>query len=137
MEPVIPIIGFFAVLAFALAITSCAQTRRRRVVGAVVAFGWSCLMFMAASTVESFNLNIWYSSAADGLLESSVVAIEAGQADRVATELSAMREKLAGTYEHRGNFNELAAATAKRIRSATETGDTSRKRPRPDEMPSQ
>lgn len=137
MEPVIPIIGFFAVLAFALAITACAQTRRRRIVGAVVAFGWSCLMFTAASMVESFNLNIWYSSAADGLLESSVDAIEAGQADRVSTELSAMREKLVVTYEHRGNFNELAAATAKRIRFATETRDPSRKRPRPDEMPSQ
>ncbi len=124
MEPMLIIVVFFAILAVLLGIACCASSRRGRIIGAIVAFGWSCLMFMAANMAESFNLNIWYSSAADDLLESSIEAIDAGQADQVSAELSAMREELEVTYEHRGNFNELARATAKRIRSASPPGDT-------------
>ena len=74
-------------------------------------------MFIAANMAESFNLNIWYSAAADDLLESSIEAINTGDADRVSVELTAMREDLEVTYESRGNFRELAIATTKRIRS--------------------
>lgn len=118
------VVVFFAILAVLLGIACCASSRRGRIIGAIVAFGWSCLMFMAANMAESFNLNIWYSSAADDLLESSIEAIDAGQADQVSAELSAMREELEVTYEHRGNFNELASAAAKRIRSATPPTDS-------------
>jgi hypothetical protein len=60
----------FAILAVLLGIACCASSRRGRIIGAIVAFGWSCLIFMAANMAESFNLNIWYSSAADDLLET-------------------------------------------------------------------
>ena len=126
MEPILIVVLFFAILAVFLGIACCASSRRGRIVGAIVAFGWSCLMFMAANMAESFNLNIWYSSAADNLLESTIEAIEAGQPHQASAELSAMREELEVTYEHRGNFNELALATAKRIRSATPQSDTSK-----------
>jgi hypothetical protein len=124
MEPMFIVVLFFAILAVFLGIACSAQSRRGRIIGSIVAFGWSCLMFMAANMAESFNLNIWYSSAADDLLESSIEAIDAGAADQVSAELSAMREELEVTYERRGNFNELALATAKRIRSATPPTDS-------------
>ena len=120
------VVVYFSIHAVFLGIACCAPGRKGRIIGAIVAFGWSCVMFLAANMAESFNLNIWYSSAADDLLESSIDAIEAGQADRVSAELSVMREKMEVTYEHRGNFNELALATSKRIRSATPSSDTSR-----------
>jgi hypothetical protein len=126
MDPILIVVLFFAILAVFLGIACCASSRRGRIVGAIVAFGWSCLMFMAANMAESFNLNIWYRSAADDLLESSIEAIDAGQADQVSTELSAMRDDLEVTYEHRGNFNELALATAQRIRSTTPPRDTTK-----------
>jgi len=117
MELMIIVVIFFAVLAVFLGITCFSPSRRARIIGAVVAFGWACLMFMAANMAESFNLNIWYSQAADDLLESSIEAIDAGDADHVSAELAAMREKLQVTYEFRGNFKELAIATTERIRS--------------------
>ena len=71
-------------------------------------------MFMAANIAGSSDLNIWYSSAADSLLKASIKAIDAGQAEEVSAELAAMRNELEVTYEHRGNFNELALATAEK-----------------------
>ena len=121
MEAIIIVIIFFAVLAVFLGVACCSSSRRTRIVGAFVAFGWACLVFMAANMVETFNLNIWYSQAADDLLESSIDAINAGDADKVSAEFVAMREELEVTYEFRGNFKELAIATTERIRSRTET----------------
>ena len=120
MEPMIIVIVFSAVLAVFLGIACCSPSRRGRIIGAAVAFGWACLMFMAANMAESLNLNIWYSQAADDLLESSIDAIDAGNADKVSAELAAMREELKVTYEFRGNFKELAIATTERIRSRTQ-----------------
>ncbi|MBK1884234.1 hypothetical protein JIN85_17575 [Luteolibacter pohnpeiensis] len=117
------VVVFFTVLALFLGIACCATSKRGRIIGAIVAFGWACLMFMAANMAESFNLNIWYSSAADDLLESSIEALDAGQVFQVSAEFSAMREDLEVTYEHRGNFKELALATAKRIRSSIPPSD--------------
>lgn len=126
MEPMIIVIVFFTVLAVFLWIACCAPSRRGRIGAAVVAFGWACLMFMAANMVETFNLNIWYSQAADDLLESSIDAINAGDADKVSAELAAMREELQVTYEFRGNFKELAIATSERIRSRTQLENKSK-----------
>ncbi|MGB6223458.1 hypothetical protein, partial [Haloferula sp.] len=73
------------------------------------------LMFMAAHMVESFNVNIWYSSAANRLLDQTIEGINAGQAEQVARELALMKEELQVTYENRGNFKELAEETAERL----------------------
>jgi len=126
MEPMVIVVVFFAILAVFLAFTCSAPSKRGRIVAAFLAFGWACLMFMAANMAESFNLNIWYSSAADDLLETSIEAIDAGQAEQVSAELAAMREELEVTYEHRGNFNELALATAEKIRSAIPKDDATK-----------
>jgi hypothetical protein len=91
-------------------------------------------MFIAANMVETFNLNIWYSQAADNLLESSIDAIHAGDGDRVATELAAMRDELQVTYEFRGNFRELAIATTDRIRNTTKAESKEIKKPNKSEM---
>ena len=115
------VIIFFAVLAVFLGVTCLCTNRGNRIVGAVVAFGWSCLMFIVAGFTQSLELNLWYSQAADELLESAVDAINTGDADKVAVELTTMREELKITYEERGNFNELAITTAERIRKGNQT----------------
>ncbi|MFM2296987.1 MAG: hypothetical protein RL117_694 [Verrucomicrobiota bacterium] len=123
MEPTLIVIAFFAILLLFLGIACSAPSKRGRVIGAFVAFAWSCLMFMAANMVERFNLNAWYSSAADELLDSSIEAIDAGRADHVSAELAEMRDELEVTYQYRGKFDELARATARRIRSTSSVGD--------------
>jgi hypothetical protein len=115
MEPILIIVIFFGVLAALIAGAAVATSKRGRAIAGVAALGWSCLMFLAARMVETFNLNIRYSQSAHNLINASVAAIKAGKSDQVATELATIRENLEVTYEHRGNFKELAEETAARL----------------------
>ncbi len=117
MEPILIIVIFFGVLAALIAGAAFAASKRGRVIAGVAALGWSCLVFLAAGMVETFNLNIWYSQSAHNLLDASVAGIKAGKSDQVAGELATMRENLEVTYEHRGNFKELAEETAARLKN--------------------
>ena len=107
---------FFLILAGLIVRVARAESRKGRFVAGAAALGWSGLMFVAAGTVESFNLNIWYSRSADDLLEATVGAIEAGKGDEAASELAAMRSRLQVLYEGRGNFKVLAEETTRRLR---------------------
>lgn len=109
------VIGFFIVLAVMLATLVTKETRASRVRWGIATFLWACLMFAAANMAVGFNQNIWYSTAASQLLQSSASALQNGQADAVAKELEKMADDLEVTYEHRGNFKELAEETAKRL----------------------
>ena len=104
------------ILAGLIARVARAESRKGRIISGAAALGWSGLMFVAAGTVESFNLNIWYSQSADDLLEATVGAIEAGKGDEAAVELEAMRSRLQVMYEGRGNFKALAEETTRRLR---------------------
>ena len=117
MEPILIIVIFFGVLAALIAGAAFATSKRGRVIAGVAALEWACLMFLAAGMVETFNLNIWYSQSARNLLDASVAGIEEGKSDEVAGELATMRENLEVTYEHRGNFKELAEETAARLKN--------------------
>jgi len=117
MEPILTIVIFFGILAALISGAAVATSKRGRAIAGVAALGWSCLMFLAAGMVETFNLNIWYSQSAHNLLDASVAAIEAGKGDEVAGELATMRENLEITYEHRGNFKELAEETTARLKN--------------------
>ena len=72
-------------------------------------------MFAAANMAVRFNQNIWYGTAARQLLQSSTSALRNGQSDSVAKEFDKMEDDLEVTYEHRGNFKELAEETVKRL----------------------
>lgn len=117
METFIIIIIFFAPLITFLFIACRATSTRARTTGAILAFGWSGCTYFAASLANTFEQNIWYSQAANDLLKISTEAIDAGNAQMVSTELSAMRDKLEVTYEYQGNFKDLAITTTKRIQS--------------------
>lgn len=69
-------------------------------------------MFVAASWAESLNHNIWYSSAASKMLHAYIGGIEQGRHEAVLTEMRRMTKELEVTYEHRGNFKELAEKAA-------------------------
>ena len=112
MHPIAIGIVFFAVLAAFIAGAAFPQRKSVRVVSAIAALGWACLMFMAASWAESLNYNIWYSSAASKMLEACIVSIEQGRQDFVLSEMRRMTNELDVTYERRGNFKELAERTA-------------------------
>ena len=92
--------------------TAYAQKRSFRIVLALAAFGWACLMFVAASWAETLNYNAWYSSAASKMLDAFVGGIEQGRQEAVLTEMRRMTNELEVTYEHRGNFKELAERAA-------------------------
>lgn len=105
----------FGILALLIFNGACAESKRARVIAGFLTMGWSSLMFLGADWVETFNFNIWYSSAAHELLDQTIRQIEAGKADETAAELTAMRDRLSVTYENRGNFKELAEETAARL----------------------
>ena len=117
MESFLIIFIFFGILAALIAGAAVATSKRGRAIAGVAALGWSCLMFLAAGMVETFNLNIWYSQSAHNLLDASVAGIKAGKGDQVAGELATMRENLEVTYERRGNFKELAEETTVRLKN--------------------
>ena len=117
MEPLIILVLFFGILIFLLALTCVANRKRTRIIAAVCTFTWTCLIFIAARAVETFNLNAWYSSAAYELLDSTVKEIDKGNAAQASQELTHMRDQLNVTYENRGNFKDLATSTAERLNS--------------------
>lgn len=112
MHPIAIIVLFFTVLAALIAGAAFAQKKSVRIVSALAAFGWACLMFVAASWAESLNYNAWYSSAASKMLEAYIGSIEQGRQEAVLAEMRRMTNELEVTYEHRGNFKELAERAA-------------------------
>ena len=76
-----------------------------------MAFG----VFFLAAQFERLNYNAWYSSASKGLLDSEIAAFEAGRTEELLSELKRLRDECEVTYEHRGNFDELAQQTSQRL----------------------
>jgi hypothetical protein len=112
MHPIVIVVLFFVVLATLIAGTAFAQRKSIRVVSALATFGWACLMFVAASWAESLNYNSWYSSAASKMLDAYIGGIEQGRQEAVLIEMRRMTNEFDVTYEHRGNFKELAERAA-------------------------
>lgn len=108
MSPEFIIILFFLLLAVLISVAAFSQRKPVRITSAILAFGWACLMFVAARWVESLNQNIWYGSAASHMLESCIVGIEQGREEVVLSEMKKMSSELDVTYEHRSNFKELS-----------------------------
>jgi hypothetical protein len=123
MHPIAIVILFFMVLAAFIAGAAFAQRKSARLLSAAGAFGWSCLMFMAAGWAESLNYNIWYSSAASKMLRAFVAGIEDGRQDMVLREMRRMTNDLHVTYERRGNFKELAERAAESLASSNAEPD--------------
>jgi hypothetical protein len=78
---------------------------------------WAGFMFSMAGLLHSFQLNSDYSHAAYNLLDAVVQKIDAGHGDQVSQKLTKMRDELEVTYEHRGNFKELAEQTNAELKS--------------------
>jgi len=112
MHPIVIVVLFFMMLAALIAGTAFAQKKSARVISALATFGWACLMFVAASWAESLNYNIWYSSSASKMLDACIGGIEQGRQDAVLREMRRMTNDLDVTYEHKGNFRELAERVA-------------------------
>lgn len=112
MHPIAIIILFFTVLGAFIWGAAFFERKSARVISAAGAFGWSCLMFMAAAWAESLNYNTWYSSAASNMLRAFVAGIEDGRQEMVLREMRRMTNELHVTYERRGNFKELAERAA-------------------------
>jgi hypothetical protein len=112
MHPIVIVVLFFSVLAAFIGGATFAERKPIRMVSAVAAFGWACLMFSVAGWAESLNYNTWYSSAASKLLKGCIVGIEQGHQEAVLSELRRMTQELHVTYERRGNFRELAERAA-------------------------
>lgn len=115
MNPIAIIVLFFMVLAAFIGGAVLPDRKVVRVVSAMVAFGWACLMFIAAGWAESLNYNIWYSSAAEKMLNACIMGIEEGRQDAVLIEMRRMSDELDVTYERRGNFRELADRVAENL----------------------
>ena len=70
--------------------------------------------FLAAQLVR-LNYNIWYSSATAELLDSTINQLENKETKFVIKELKTLRSKMRVSYQFKGNYNELAADTAKKM----------------------
>jgi hypothetical protein len=131
MHPIAIIVFFFMVLAAFIAGTALAQRKSVRLISAAAAFGWACLMFVAAGWAESLNYNAWYSNAASKMLDACIGGIEQGRQDAVLAELRRMTNELHVTYEQRGNFRQLAerAAVSLATTNAGPSGAANRSQP--------
>jgi hypothetical protein len=109
---------FYLILAGLLAAAVFAQRKKARIVSALVCLVWSGFMLLAADWAESLNSNAWYSDAAYRMLAAYVGGIESGHQDAVLQEMKRMTNQLEVTYEHRGNFRELAQQAASRAMAA-------------------
>ena len=118
MDAFVIVVLFFMVLAILIAGAAFTQKKSARVVAALAAFGWACLMFMAASWAERLNYNAWYSSAASKMLDAYIGGIEQGRQEAVLVEMRRMTNELDVTYEHRGNFKELAERAVSSLTSS-------------------
>ena len=115
MYPILITLVFFGILGMFIASTTFASRKSVRVIAAIAAFGWSCLMFIAASWAERLNYNIWYSSAASKMIKACIDNLEHGNQDVVLSALRSMTNDLEVTYEHRGNFKQLAERAAENL----------------------
>jgi amino acid transporter len=70
-----------------------------------------------AAQIVRLNYNIWYSSATAKLLDSTINQLENKETKFVIKELKTLREKIPVTYEFKGNYNELAAETTKKMKA--------------------
>jgi magnesium-transporting ATPase (P-type) len=115
VNPIAIVISFFLVLAVLVGTAAFAQRKLARWLSALAAFGWACLMFVAAGWAESLNHNVWYSSAASKMLNAYIAGIQQGRQNALLNEMKQMSDELDVTYERRGNFKELAERAAERL----------------------
>lgn len=111
---VIPIV-FFLVLTGLLAGTASEAKPSIRRGCALAAFLVAALGYFATGMARSFELNVWYSGSAHKLLDRTVAALEQGRQAEVIREFKTMRDSLEVTYEHRGNFRDLAEKTSEAL----------------------
>lgn len=124
METLIFVILFFLLLAVLVAVAAISERKSVRISSAIIAFGLACLMFVAASWVESLNQNARYSSAASEMLNACIVGLEQGREEVVLGEMKKMSSELKVTYEYRVNFKELAEQMVEnlQVEPVVETG---------------
>lgn len=106
---------FYLILAGLVAAAAFAQRKKVRIISALAGLGWSAFMLMAADWAQGLNHNIWYSQAAYSMLEAYTAGIESGKQDAVLREMKRMTNELQVTYEHRGNFRQLAERAARNL----------------------
>ena len=112
MHPIAIVVPFFILLVAIITATAFAQKKSARVISALATLGWACLMFAAASSVESLAFNIHYSNAAYKMLNAYIGGLEQGRQDAVLREMRRMTNELVVSYERKGNFKELAERAA-------------------------
>ena len=95
---------------------------RRTSAGILVAANliFALVTAVAADVVVRLEYNMWYSSAAHQLVESVVTELGQGRVDEVVVELKRLDEEFYPTYEHLGNWDELAGAAAARLSNRSE-----------------
>jgi|ERR1041385_7214187 hypothetical protein len=118
LSPITIIALFYLVLLALIAAAAFAQRKKARITAALACLGWSALMLTVADWAQGLNHNIWYSDAANRMIESYIAGIERGSLNAVVTEMKRMTNELQVTYEHRGNFRQLAERAARDL-SAT------------------
>jgi len=131
MGPIAIVAVFYGTLAVLVSITALSQRKKVRIIAGVGCLAWSALMFMAADAVERFNHNAWYSGDAYRILDAYVGGIESGHQDAVLREMKRMTNELEVTYEHRGNFRELAQRAAASLNNTNIEPDGAASRSQP------
>jgi hypothetical protein len=61
----------------------------------------------AMGSLERFNSNAWYGSASKGLIDTTLVELEAGNTDKVIRELKTLQSDFLPTKQDRGRYDHL------------------------------
>ncbi|MCA9112694.1 MAG: hypothetical protein KDA52_22270 [Planctomycetaceae bacterium] len=84
------------------------QDRRGvRIVLGVLSLSLSFVIAISVGSLQTLNYNAWYGGASSDLISATLVQLDAGEVEKVRSELKVLQEKYRPTYENRADYDDL------------------------------
>lgn len=118
MPPQLVIIFVLAVgLPFGWLLSEFQPRRWLRILLGSLALTMSAFLAFAFSQLERFNYNAWYGSSSAELIDATIVEIEGGRTDGLASALRELRADFEPTYTSRAHYNDLVDEFVNRVKA--------------------
>ena len=95
-----------------------------RVVLGVAAIGMSYFVAFVVGSLTALNYNAHYGSASAELIQTVIVNLEGGNADKLLRELKGLKAQYQPTYENRANYDKLVNDFVSRMAAAAPNAAT-------------
>lgn len=115
--PMLLFVGLLVLAAPVAWLTSEFQERRwLRVCLGTAAILMSFGVAFIVGTLQNFQANIWYGTASEELIRTTVLELEAGNTESVIVELKSLDAKFQPTYENRARYDEVVEEYVENLR---------------------